>query len=47
MLNKNRLSYLLLPLLLLSGILGHSQIITSKKEAIKKGIYQKPSEIKR
>ena len=47
MLNKNRLSYLLLPLLLLASILGHSQIITSKKEAIKKGIYQKPSEIKK
>ncbi len=33
-------------LFLLIPFLGHSQIVTSKKEAIKKGIYQKPTDKK-
>ena len=33
-------------ILLLTTTIGYSQIITSKKEAVKKGVYQKPSEIK-
>lgn len=47
MLNKKTLTYILLPFFLLASGLGHSQIITSKKEAIKKGVYQKPIEIKK
>ena len=33
-------------ILLLTTTFGYSQIITSKNEAVKKGVYQKPSEIK-
>lgn len=33
-------------LIALLPFLGHAQIVTSKKEAIKKGLYQKPSERK-
>jgi len=47
MLNNKIFSYLLLSLMLLLNTIGHSQIITSKKEAIKKGIYQKPIEVKK
>lgn len=46
MLSKKTLFYLL-PLLLLSNFIGYSQIITSKKEAVKKGVYQKPTEVKK
>lgn len=37
---------LLFLLILLVPFIGHTQIVTSKKEAIKKGIYQKPSDKK-
>ncbi len=37
---------LLFLLTLLVPFIGHAQIVTSKKEAIKKGIYQKPSDKK-
>lgn len=41
-----RTSHLLFLLILLMPFVGQSQIITSKKEAIKKGVYQKPTERK-
>lgn len=43
---KKILPYIITILSFVTAV-GHSQIITSKKEAVKKGIYQKPSEIKK
>ncbi|HEU4496050.1 MAG TPA: C40 family peptidase [Flavobacterium sp.] len=37
---------LLLPIFLLVSATAHSQIITTKKEALKKGVYEKPEEKK-
>lgn len=37
---------LLFLLIILMPVFGHAQIVTSKKEAIKKGIYQKPADRK-
>ncbi|MGG7035635.1 MAG: C40 family peptidase [Flavobacterium sp.] len=46
MLSK-KIVFCLLSLFLANNFIGHSQIITSKKEAVKQGIYQKPAEIKK
>lgn len=44
--SAKKILFLFLPLLLLVSTLGHSQIITTKKEALKKGVYEKPAEKK-
>ena len=40
---STKIFYLFLPILLLATNLGHAQIITSKKEAVKKGVYTTPA----
>lgn len=37
--------FLLLPVFLLLAASGNAQVVTSKKEAVKKGVYKKPSEV--
>ncbi|HEX8270777.1 MAG TPA: NlpC/P60 family protein [Flavobacterium sp.] len=43
MFSKTLLNFVL-PLILLTAYSGNSQVVTSKKEAVKKGIYQKPAQ---
>lgn len=45
--SAKKILLLLLPIYLLASTLGNAQIITSKKEAVKKGVYEKPAEKKR
>ena len=45
--SAKKILFLILPIFLLVSTLGHSQIITTKKEAVKKGVYSKPSETKK
>lgn len=45
--SAKKILFLILPMLLLATTSGYSQIITSKKEAVKKGVYTKPSETKK
>jgi len=45
--SAKKILFLVFPIFLLGTILGHSQIITTKKEAVKKGVYTKPSETKK
>mgnify|MGYP006198689023 CR=1 FL=1 len=45
--SAKKILFLILPMFLLVSTLGHSQIITTKKEAVKKGVYSKPSETKK
>lgn len=45
--SAKKILFLFLPIFLLVSTLGHSQIITSKKEAVKKGVYEKPAEKKK
>lgn len=44
--SAKKILFLFLPIALLVTTLGNAQIITSKKEAVKKGVYQKPEEKK-
>lgn len=44
--SAKKIFLLFLPLFLLVSTSGHSQIITTKKEALKKGVYEKPVEKK-
>lgn len=44
--SAKKIFLLFLSLFLLVSTLGHSQIITTKKEALKKGVYEKPVEKK-
>lgn len=44
--SAKKILFLFLPAFLLVSTLGHSQIITTKKEAVKKGVYEKPAEKK-
>lgn len=41
-----KLSHFVLPIVMLFALSANSQVITSKKEAVKKGVYQKPAEKK-
>ena len=45
--SATKILFLVFPIFLLGTTLGHSQIITTKKEAVKKGVYEKPSEKKK
>lgn len=45
--SAKKILFLVFPIFLLATTLGHSQIITTKKEAVKKGVYTKPSETKK
>lgn len=45
--SAKKILFLILPMLLLVSTAGYSQIITTKKEAVKKGVYIKPSETKK
>lgn len=45
--SAKKILFLILPMLLLVSTVGYSQIITTKKEAVKKGVYVKPSETKK
>lgn len=45
--SAKKILFLVFPIFLLATTLGHSQIITTKKEAVKKGVYEKPSEKKK
>lgn len=45
--SAKKILFLILPILLLATTTGYSQIITTKKEAVKKGVYVKPSETKK
>ncbi len=45
--SAKKILFLILPMLLLASTAGYSQIITTKKEAVKKGVYVKPSETKK
>lgn len=45
--SAKKILFLILPILLLVSTVGYSQIITTKKEAVKKGVYVKPSETKK
>lgn len=42
-----KILFLIFPIFLLVSTVGHSQIITTKKEAVKKGVYEKPVEKKK
>lgn len=45
--SAKKILFLILPILVLATTTGYSQIITTKKEAVKKGVYVKPSETKK
>lgn len=45
--SAKKILFLIFPIFLLGTTLGHSQIITTKKEALKKGVYEKPVEKKK
>ncbi len=45
--SAKKILFLIFPIFLLVSTVGHSQIITTKKEAVKKGVYEKPVEKKK